>query len=61
MRILKPGGTFAVEIGWDQGAPVKALFEQAGFADVIVVEDLSDRDRAWSLTARTPARTPSKM
>ena len=45
MRILKPGGTFAVEIGWDQGSQVKALFEQAGFANVIVVKDLSDRDR----------------
>ncbi|QDH74675.1 peptide chain release factor N(5)-glutamine methyltransferase [Brevundimonas sp. M20] len=45
MRILKPGGTFAVEIGWDQGAQVKALFEQAGFENVIVVKDLSNRDR----------------
>jgi len=44
-RILKPGGLFAVEIGWDQGPQVKALFEAAGFADVIVVKDLSDRDR----------------
>ena len=45
MRILKPGGTFAVEIGWDQGPQVKALFEAAGFADVKVVKDLADRDR----------------
>jgi release factor glutamine methyltransferase len=45
MRILKPGGTFAVEIGWDQGPQVKALFEGAGFADVKVVKDLSNRDR----------------
>ena len=44
-RILRPGGVFAVEIGWDQGGPVKAMFEQAGFEDVIVVKDLSDRDR----------------
>lgn len=44
-RILRPGGLFAVEIGWDQGAQVKALFEAAGFEDVIVVKDLSDRDR----------------
>ncbi len=29
-RILKPGGTFAVEIGWDQGPAVQALFEAAG-------------------------------
>ena len=45
MRILKPGGVFAVEIGWDQGAPVKALFEDVGFTDVKVVKDLGDRDR----------------
>ena len=45
MRILKPGGTFAVEIGWDQGPQVKALFEAAGFEGVIVVKDLGDRHR----------------
>ena len=44
-RILKPGGLFAVEIGWDQGPQVKALFEAAGFESVIVVKDLSDRAR----------------
>ncbi len=44
-RVLKPDGVFAVEIGWDQGAAVKALFETEGFADVKVVRDLGDRDR----------------
>lgn len=44
-RILRPGGVFAVEIGWDQGAAVKALFEAEGFEDVKVVKDLADRDR----------------
>ena len=44
-RILKPDGVFAVEIGWDQGRQVQAMFEQAGFENVIVVKDLSDRDR----------------
>ena len=44
-RILRPGGIFAVEIGWDQGPQVKALFEAAGFEHVIIVKDLSDRDR----------------
>lgn len=44
-RILRPGGVFAVEIGWDQGPQVKALFEAAGFDDVKVVKDLGDRDR----------------
>lgn len=45
MRILKPGGTFAVEIGFDQGPQVVALFEAAGFGNVIVVKDLGDRHR----------------
>jgi release factor glutamine methyltransferase len=45
MRILKPGGVFAVEIGWDQGDAVKALFEAEGFDNVIVVKDLGDRHR----------------
>ncbi len=44
-RILKPGGVFAVEIGWDQGPSVLALFRAAGFADAKVVKDLSDRHR----------------
>ena len=44
-RILKPGGVFAVEIGWDQGQVVKALFEAEGFADVKIIKDLGDRDR----------------
>ncbi|RZJ17006.1 MAG: peptide chain release factor N(5)-glutamine methyltransferase [Brevundimonas sp.] len=44
-RILRPEGIFAVEIGWDQGPQVKALFESAGFAEVKVIKDLSDRDR----------------
>ncbi|HEY1071754.1 peptide chain release factor N(5)-glutamine methyltransferase [Brevundimonas sp.] len=44
-RILRPDGVFAVEIGWDQGAAVKALFEAAGFTGVKVVKDLGDRDR----------------
>lgn len=44
-RILKPDGLFAVEIGWDQGPAVLALFEAAGFTDVKVVKDLSNRDR----------------
>ncbi|MFC0634531.1 peptide chain release factor N(5)-glutamine methyltransferase [Brevundimonas balnearis] len=43
-RILKPGGTYAVEIGWDQGPAVRALFEAAGL-EAKIVRDLGDRDR----------------
>ncbi|NBW08252.1 MAG: peptide chain release factor N(5)-glutamine methyltransferase [Caulobacteraceae bacterium] len=44
-RILKADGVFAVEIGWDQGEAVKALFVDQGFDNVIVVKDLGDRHR----------------
>lgn len=56
-RILKPGGIFAVEIGWDQGHQVKALFEAAGFKDVKVVKDLGDRHRVVT-NGPDPRTTP---
>lgn len=43
-RILKPGGLYAVEIGWDQGEAVRSLFAAAGL-EAKVVKDLADRDR----------------
>jgi release factor glutamine methyltransferase len=45
LRVLKPGGRFAVEIGYDQKAPVEALFRQAGAAGVQTLKDLGERDR----------------
>jgi release factor glutamine methyltransferase len=45
LRVLKPGGRFAVEIGYDQKDAVEALFRQAGAAGVQTLRDLSDRDR----------------
>jgi release factor glutamine methyltransferase len=45
LRILKPDGVFAVEIGWDQAAAVEALFRAAGAMDVRTRKDLADRDR----------------
>ena len=45
LRVLKPGGRFAVEIGYDQKAAVEALFREAGAGDVLTVRDLGDRDR----------------
>jgi len=59
-RILKPGGTFAVEIGWDQGPQVRALFEAAGFTDVKVVKDLGDRDRVVT-NGPDPRTTPIRQ
>lgn len=45
MRLLKPGGIFAVEIGHDQARAVRPLFEAVGLTGVHVVRDLGDRDR----------------
>ena len=42
---LKPGGWVLVEIGYDQGAAVSALFREAGFEDVSVHRDLNGLDR----------------
>ena len=45
LRVLKPGGRFAVEIGYDQRAAVEALFQAAGAAHVATWPDLANRDR----------------
>jgi release factor glutamine methyltransferase len=45
LRVLRPGGRFAVEIGYDQRQAVEALFRQAGAAEVVTLRDLGDQDR----------------
>jgi len=45
LRVLKPGGMFAVEIGYDQSKAVEALFRAAGGQQVRTVKDLSTHDR----------------
>lgn len=45
LRVLKPGGRFAVEIGYDQKAAVEALFRQAGAEEVSTQQDLAGLDR----------------
>lgn len=45
LRVLKPGGRFAVEIGYDQKEAVEALFRQAGAQAVRTLIDLSGNDR----------------
>jgi release factor glutamine methyltransferase len=45
LRVLKPGGLFAVEIGFDQSKAVEALFNAAGAQQVRTVKDLSTHDR----------------
>jgi len=45
LRVLKPLGVFVVETGWDQAEQVKALFAEAGFENLRIVQDLGARDR----------------
>jgi release factor glutamine methyltransferase len=59
-RILKPGGVFAVEIGWDQGDAVLALFEATGLEGVKVVKDLGDRHRVVT-NGPDPRTTPIRQ
>ncbi|WEN14813.1 peptide chain release factor N(5)-glutamine methyltransferase [Rhodanobacter sp. AS-Z3] len=42
---LRPAGWLLFEHGWDQGASVRALLEQAGYAQVFTAQDLESRDR----------------
>ena len=44
-RYLVPGGSLLLEIGYDQGADVSKLLEQAGFKDIHVKKDLAGLDR----------------
>jgi release factor glutamine methyltransferase len=57
LRVLKPGGRFAVEIGYDQKDAVEALFREADAADVATFRDLGDRDRVVAGT-KNPLETP---
>jgi release factor glutamine methyltransferase len=45
IRVLKPGGLFALEIGHDQGHAVESLMRAAKAAECRVVSDLGQRDR----------------
>jgi release factor glutamine methyltransferase len=45
VRVLKPGGLFAIEIGYDQSRPVEALMRHAGAKGVRTLKDLANRNR----------------
>ena len=60
-RFLTPGGQVLVEIGYDQGAAVSALFAAAGFTEIAVHKDLNGLDRvisAHQIKAQNSVRTP---
>ncbi len=44
-RLLKPGGSALLEIGFDQSSPVENLMKNAGFLDVSTYLDLSNLPR----------------
>jgi len=50
---LTANGRVLCEIGWQQGADVRAIFEQGGWGTVDVLPDLDGRDRV--ILARNPA------
>jgi release factor glutamine methyltransferase len=58
LRVLKPGGRFAVEIGYDQKEAVEELFREAGANGVTTLRDLCDRDRVVAGT-KNPLETPA--
>lgn len=45
LRVLKPGGRFAVEVGHDQSADVEALFRATDATEISTLKDLANRDR----------------
>ncbi len=48
MRVLRPGGLFAIEIGLGQASAVQTLFRQAGAVNVSAHDDLTARPRIVS-------------
>jgi len=53
---LAPAGTLAVEHGYDQSERVRALFAEAGFAEIVTAKDLAGIPRV--VAARRPASPP---
>jgi len=54
---LAPGGTLAVEHGYDQSERVRALFGAAGFVEIVTAKDLAGIPRVAA--GRRPASPPT--
>lgn len=50
---LSAQGRVLAEMGWQQGSAVRAIFEEAGWANVAILPDMDGRDRV--LCAQNPA------
>jgi release factor glutamine methyltransferase len=50
---LSAQGRVLAEMGWQQGSAVRAIFEEAGWANVTILPDMDGRDRV--LCAQNPA------
>ncbi|HEY5204147.1 MAG TPA: peptide chain release factor N(5)-glutamine methyltransferase [Roseiarcus sp.] len=48
LRVLRPGGWFAVEFGLGQGEAVERLFAKAGARELVVTRDLATHERVLS-------------
>jgi release factor glutamine methyltransferase len=59
LRVLRPGGWFAFEIGHDQAEAVTALFAEAGAQSIRTVKDLANRDRVVCGTKKGLGKTGS--
>ena len=59
LRVLRPGGRFAFEIGHDQAEAVTALFADAGAEELRTVKDLATRDRVISGAKKSLGKTGS--
>jgi release factor glutamine methyltransferase len=59
LRVLRPGGAFAVEIGHDQSKPVETLFLEAGAEAVRTAADLAGRDRVVAGVKKALGKPPS--
>jgi release factor glutamine methyltransferase len=49
---LRPGGTLAIETGWNKAPLVRQLLEEAGFSELRAIADLSGIDRV--IVGRAP-------
>lgn len=47
-RVLNPGGSLFLEIGFDQGEAVFQCLEKSGFTNIRIIKDLADHERIVS-------------